>query len=162
MDEDNIIEGEIEDEESLEPEEAVKTPKQKDGDAIVLLNLESLIKSHIANIDKLGREAKEQKETLDSVLNNDATYKEHAEKAKAANQVKSKTRQEIIKRPDVKHVAEKLKSLTAEKKGLEEELPEYLAEYQRLSNSNIITTDDGEERIIISVAKLVKASSQNS
>lgn len=152
----HIIEGEEAEEETPEI-----TPQDvKQNDAVVLLNLESLIKGNLSQMEKLQREAREVKETLENILNNDPTYKQHSEEAKKANQVKSATRVEISKRSDVKQVVEKLKSFKQDLKDIQDSMPEYLAEYQRLSNSNVIMNDDGEELEIISVAKIVKTASR--
>lgn len=146
-----VIEGEVE-------ETVEESTPAAGGDAVVLINLESLIKGHVGSIEKLSKEAREEKETLDSILNNEPTYKEHFELAKEANRVKSETKQQILKRPDVKHVAEKLKSLKSEAGELEDELTEYLREYQRMSGNTEIEGDNGEMLKIVTVAKLVRSS----
>lgn len=153
----HIIEGEIQEESS--DQAPASSPSGEQGQAIVLMNLESLIKSHVASIAKLQNEAREQKETLETILMNDETYRDHDEKAKAAAKVKAETRSQITKRPDVRHVAEKLKSLKSEGSELQEELNEYLREYQRMSGNTEIEGDDGEMLKIVTTARLVRSSS---
>jgi hypothetical protein len=146
--------------------------KVEDGDVVkdspapvidsssVLLNLEQLIKTHITRIDALKIDAKKQKEMLDDIFTNDDTYKEHNEKAKEAARVKSMTKGQIMKRPNVAEIAEKLKNMKQETKELDAALSDYLGEYQRLSGSNEVQTEEGEVREIIYVAKLVKKASR--
>lgn len=130
------------------------------SDAIILLNLESLIKGHISSIEKLQLEARQHKEMLDSGMANDPTFKDHSEKAKTATQIKSATRAQIIKQPSMLTLSNKLKNFKAETRELQTELSEYLQEYQRLSGANEIEGEDGELREIINEAKLIKKSSK--
>ena len=131
-----------------------------DNDAMVLLNLEDMIKAHIARIEKLSNEVRDQKEMLDNVLANSEVYREHTEAAKKANHIKSATRSEIMKQPSVMQVAHKVKDMKAELSEIQSTLSEYLSEYQRLAKTNIIEGEDGEEREIINTCKLIKRTSK--
>lgn len=137
------------------------TPPQADNSAQVLLDLESLIKTHIANIDKGKAELKKQREMLNSVLLNDATYKTHEEEAKKASKIKAQTRFQIMQQPANKVLADKIHEIAAEVKEQDAALSDYLREYQRMSGSSEIETDDGVVREIVYVAKLVKKSSKH-
>lgn len=147
----NVVDGEI-----VKPSK----PSKPDDGVAVLLNLEQLIKTHITRIDNLKVERKKQKEMIDDILINDETYKQHNENAKKAAKIKAATKAQILIRPNVSSVADKLKNLTTEAKELEMALSDYLREYERLSGSNEIETDDGDVRQIVYVAKLVKKSSR--
>lgn len=129
------------------------------NDAMVLLNLEDMIKAHIARIAKLEAETREQKEMLDNVLANSEVYREHAEAAKEAAKIKASTRSEIMKQPSVMQVAAKVKDMKSELSEIQGTLSEYLAEYQRLAKTNIIEAEDGEHEIVPKY-KLVKRSSK--
>jgi|SRR3989344_7338301 len=128
------------------------------NDAVLLVKIEEMIKTHISQIDTLQEDITKHKEMLDDIFGNDETFKEHDKIAKEANRIKSKTKSEIMKRPDVADLANKLKALKSEKMELNEGLSDYLREYQRLSGSNEIEGDDGELRTIVYVAKLVRKS----
>ncbi len=123
-------------------------PATDAGGAMVLDSLESLIRENLINIDKLSQELNKHKEMIDSVLENDETYKQHDEAAKAAAKVKNTTKQEILKRPDVSHVDAKAKEVAAEIKEIKESMNSYLQEYQRLSGSTEIETANGPMQII--------------
>lgn len=129
-----------------------------DNDAILLVKIEEMIKTHISQIDTLTEDVKKHKEMMDDIFKNDEVFGEHDKVAKEANRIKSKTKSEIMKRPDVADLANKLKALRSEKMELNEGLSDYLREYQRLSGSNEIEGEDGELREIVYVAKLVKKS----
>lgn len=135
-------------------------PSSDHSAAEVLLNMESMIKATISNLDKGRVELKKLKEMLSDMLNNDPTYQEHDRLAKEANKVKSKTKAEILKQPEAAELNKKIKELAVELKESQNGLSEYLREYQRLSGSNEIEGDDGEVREIVYVAKLVKRSSR--
>ena len=137
-----------------------KTPEVLGNDAVLLVRIEEMIKTHLSQIDTLAEDISKHKEMVDDIFTNDQTYQEHDKIAKEAAKVRSKTKAEIMKRPDVADLSNKLKTLKSEKKELNEGLSDYLREYQRLSGSNEIEGNDGEVREIIYVAKLVKKSSK--
>lgn len=130
------------------------------NDAMVLLNLEDMIKAHISRIEKLQNESREQQEMLTNVLANSEVYREHDEKAKEAAKIKSATRAEIMKQPSVMQVAAKVKDMKQELSESQKALSEYLSEYQRLAKTNIIEDENGEEREIVNNCKLIKRSSK--
>lgn len=132
------------------------TVPEENNDAQILINLESLIKSHISQIDKLKEEGKTSQEMLNDFLENDKTYKDHSEKAKEANKVKSKTKIQLLKQPQAAALADKTKSAKSSLRELQNALSEYLREYSRISGANEIETENGEVREIIYFAKLVK------
>lgn len=130
------------------------------NDAVLLTRIEEMIKTHTSQIDELSEEITKYKDMVDDVLANDETYQEHDKLAKEAARIRSNTKKEIMKRPDVADLANKLKSLKSEQKELKNGLSDYLREYQRLSGSNEIEGEDGEIREIVFVAKLVKRPSK--
>ena len=147
------VDAEIQEGEIVSSSENTQTDQ---GPAVVLESLESLIRENLAKISKLSKELNLQKEMLDSVLQNDETYKQHEETAKAAQKVKTATKKEILKRSDVARVDEKVRNLATEIKEARESLNSYLPEYQRLSGTNEINDENGEPMEIVYVAKLVK------
>lgn len=138
--------------------EVVSETQDDTGGAVVLQNLESMIKSHISRIDKIKEENKKFKEMLDSIFENDSVYKDHAEKAKEAAKVKSQTKQQILKQPQAADLNDKIKGSRGELKELQTALSDYLKEFQRMSGVNEIEDEDGTVREIVYVAKLVKRS----
>lgn len=124
--------------------------------AQILLDLESTIKSHVALIDKGKAELKRQRGMMESVLMNDETYRSHSEESKKAAKQKAQTKFQILQIPANKQLAEKVKTLHTELKDLETALSDYLREYQRMSGTSEIETENGEVREIIYVAKLIK------
>jgi hypothetical protein len=136
------------------PEEQTQNPNA----AQVLLDLESLIKTHISNLDKGKAELKKQREMLSSILENDETYRLHNDEAKKAAKTKAQTKYQLMQLPQNKQLSEKVKSIAAEIKEQDGALSDYLREYQRMSGATEIETDDGQIREIVYVAKLVKKS----
>ncbi len=128
------------------------------NEAQVLLDLEQLIKTYVANIDKGKAELKKQREMLTSALENDETYRLHNEEAKKSAKVKAQTKYQILQISGNKQLADKVRSVTMEIKEANTALSDYLREYQRMSGSTEIETSDGQIREIVYVAKLVKKS----
>jgi seryl-tRNA synthetase len=149
MDDDTevIVEGEIETE---------AAPQEAADQSTVFLSVENLIKQNLNTLDTLQVQFRDQKEMVDNVLENDPTYRQHLETANEANKVKSATRSQIMKRPDVMNVAEKMKAIKEEMKETQATLSDLLQEYQRISGSNVIEREDGSILEIVSTSKLVK------
>jgi hypothetical protein len=142
-----------------EPQEETTTSENSEENrAMILINMESMIKSHITSIDQLSQEYQKHKSMLDDVFENDETYRDHASKAKEANKLKAGTKQQIMKQPAVADLSNKVKTMKSEISELEGALSDYLQQYQQMSGINEIEGEDGELREIVYVAKLVKRS----
>lgn len=145
----------------MDEQPTVKQIDESTGnDATLLLRIEEMIKTHIAQIDQLDDEIAKHKGMLDDTFVNDEVFQQHDKAAKEASKIRAATKAQIMKRPDIAHLSSKLKELKTEKSELSEGLSSYLQEYQRISGSNEIEGEDGEVREIIYVAKLVKKSSK--
>jgi hypothetical protein len=142
-------------------EEVAASPKVKPGKVSELLQVEELVKRTFGKIEKLRGEAKLQKEMLEDSFKNDEVYREHEEKAKEAVKIRTSTKNQILKQPAVVVLAEKLKGLKQEIKEEEAFLSDYLQQYQTLSGSSEIETDEGVVRRIVTVAKLVRSPEGN-
>lgn|SRR3989338_6575706 len=152
MDEDvKVQDGEVVEEGLVEADTSASTDQ-----ATILMNLDELIKSNIASLDKLAIELKKQREMFDDSFNNDPTFREHAEKAKEANKVKATTKAQIMRQPAVAQLSEKVKNLRSEIKERQLSLSDYLREYSRMTGVNQIEGHDGEVREIVQEFKLIK------
>ncbi len=125
------------------------------------LNLESLIKSYIAKMDILEKELKEKNRMLKDAFESDAIYKEHADKAKEANRIKSATREQILKQPSLAKLGERIKDLRFDVNEQQAVLADYLTQYQQQTGANQIEVGDGEVMDIITVVKLSKRPKNN-
>ena len=151
----------IQDGENVETETVVSSdlpPQDPNSQVLVLESLQSLIKENLAKVDRLSEELGKHKEMLDSALNNDEVYKQHAEAAKAATKIKTQTKGEILKRPENASLNAKIKDIAAEMAEIKEAQGSYLQEYMRLSGTNEIETDDGQVLQIINQPRLVRRS----
>lgn len=124
------------------------------------LNLEGLIKNYSSQIENIKQEIRKQKQLLDDSFENDVVYREHEEKAKEANRVKQETKLQILNQPALASLRDKMDDFRLQIKELEATLSDYLLQYQKMTGSNEIEGDDGEIRIIVNTAKLVKGSSK--
>ena len=149
---DSIVEAEVEE---VAPPQVIE-----EDQATVLLSLEQMVKTNITSIEKLSTDLKQQKAMLEDVFINDSTYQEHAKTAKEAAQVKSRTKQEIMKRPSVFQIANKIKTMQADLKERQASLSDYLAEYQRMSGANEIEVENGEVLEIVATMRVVRRSTK--
>jgi hypothetical protein len=65
--------------------------------ALNLLDVESIIKRHLIDIEKLQGEIKDQRAMFEDSFNNDANYKALADKAKEATRQKNAVKQQYIR-----------------------------------------------------------------
>lgn len=121
-----------------------------------LLNLESLINGYIADLENFQEKMKTQREMFNDAFMNDAEYSQIMQKVKEVNRLKAAAKQKIMKLPNVVEIFNKMREYKDEMKDIQEGLSTYLQQYQELSGSNQITSDNGEVRQIVSVTKLVK------
>ena len=149
----------IEAEEVKEPEVTQVSLEPGAKNSEILLNMESLIKGHMATIDKLTEEVRKHKSILDDIFANDPTYQEHDKVVKEATKVRTGTKQQILKQPQPAELDKKIKELKSELKENQGSLSDYLQEYARMAGVNEIEGDDGEVREIVYSAKLIKKSS---
>lgn len=140
-----------------EASDAGQTHSQQ-SDATVLISLEELIKNYIQSIDRLRVEVKKQREMVQDGFQNDPVFREHEEKVKEAMKQKNATRLQIMKQPAVMTLVNKIKGMQTELREKQLALSDYLLEYQRLSGSNQIETNDGQVLDIVNVAKVVRTS----
>jgi len=149
-------------EELLEAEIVEETPTEgaQSSDATVLLSLEDMIKNNIATIDKETAELREKRHMFVDAFQNDATFKEHEDKAREANVTKLATKQQILKQPAMMQMAEKIKSMAADLKERKAAVSDYLLEYQRLTQATTIEDLDGNLREIHNNATAVKKSNK--
>ena len=122
----------------------------------ILINLESMIKSHLSQIQNLEVDLDKQKALLEDIFKNDQTYQAHDTQAKEAIKVRTATKQQVLKQPQAADLNQKVKSSRSQVKELKEALSDYLREYQRISGLSEIEDEEGEVRTIVYTAKLVK------
>ena len=144
--EETVIEGQVE-----VVTESVEKPLTQ---AELVISLTGLINSNLNEIASIEKEMSQQKEMIDSVLENNETYKEHALASKEAARIKGNTKKEIFKREDVKHVVEKLSELKENLADTKEELSNYIQEYSQASGQNYFEAEDGSIQEIVYIAKL--------
>ncbi len=160
MDDKNTPDDVVITEEVVEVTEATVSPSPT-TDVDVLMSLEEMIKNNIEGIDRLKHEIKTHREMFEDTFNNNPTYREHSEKVKEVNKIKSQTRQQILNQPSVLQLANKIKSARSEIKERQGALSDYLKEYQRMTGATEIEGRDGKIREIINDAKLVVRSDKS-
>lgn len=144
--------------EPIEEAEEVEiiSEKPSDNKATQFLELEQIIRNHIANIERIKADLKIQREMFEDSFNSDPVFREQAEAVKEANKIKIATRQQILKQPAVALLGEKVKNLKFDLKEEENALSDYLQQYQQMSGATEIEDGNGGLRQIVNVVKLLK------
>lgn len=140
----------VADSESAEETEA----KREKVDSI--LSMEEMIKSYIADLERLRSSLKEQSGMLRDALENDADYLAIQEKVKEVAGKKKEIKNKILKIESVAIVDSKVQEIKSEIKETRRVLSDYLERYYRESGLRQITGADGEIMEIVTSVKLVK------
>lgn len=141
--------------ESIDTAKDVATAGKKDQFALIS-NLESLINAKIASIDETQKKMNELKEMLDSIFENESTYQQHSKDAKEAIKIKTNTKKEILKRPDVAQVTAKFNDAKSIFRDLKEDLSSLLQEYAQTTGRTQFELPAGSINEIVYNARLVK------
>jgi len=131
-------------------------PRETEGKQLSQIELDSIIKRYLKETEQLKGEIKEQKSAYDAIYEQDASYTELAEKVKVATRAKTARKQMLLKDPAAVIAEEKLNTLKEEYKDAQEALSQYLKEYERVTGSRQIETEQGEILEIVHVVKLVR------
>lgn len=99
------------------------------------------------------------REMFDDFFLNDSTYQEHNRLVKEAVKVRSATKKQILKQPQVADLDNQIKELRSQIKELDTDLSSYLADYAKSTGATTIETTDGVVRQIVYTAKLIKVGS---
>lgn len=126
-----------------------------------LQNIQNLINSNIAKIDKLKEDIAPVKEMLESLLQADLEYAELDLKAAESAKERTVKKKELMNTTNGRDLNEKLKLLKAEMKEAREALSTYLQEYREKTGFNEFEGTDGELRQIVFTAKLVRKTKLN-
>lgn len=126
--------------------------------AETLVSITNLIQSYITSIGRHKMEIQENRQMLDDALLNDASYKEKEDKAKEAAKVRNAYKSQILKQPALMVLSEKIKGLRTEMKDAQQQLSDYLQEYQKLTGANEIEDANGNVNEIRYSARLVRPS----
>jgi hypothetical protein len=145
IDPDDIQEGEVVD--LSEPE----VP----SDATELASVTGLINNLVSQIDSLKNEVGKLKEMVDSFFENDSTYRAHDKDVKEASKIRSQTRKQIQKQPQVADLLNRIQNAKSLMKEKGQSLSDYLQEYAKSTGSTQFETADGQVHQIVYVAKLV-------
>jgi len=132
---------------------------ENQNQAVNLLSVESLINSYTVKLDELQKDSREQKEMLQSFLDNDQEYLDAAKEADKLAKVKTLAKQKVLKRSEAQVLVDKLKEISSELREVKTAMSDYLTQYVNLSGSRQIERPDGVLMDIVHSAKLVKKKS---
>lgn len=119
------------------------------------IELASVINRYAADIEKSKADLKDKNSMFKDAFENDAEYHELNAKVKDLNKTKNGAKQRILKQPSMEVLVAQINDIKSELKDAQDMLSGYLEQYQKVSGTNIIETDDGKIREIIPVFKLV-------
>ena len=121
-----------------------------------VIDLTAIINRYAADIDKVKGSLKEKNAMFKDAFEGDAKYHEQDMKVKDLNKLKNAEKQRILKTPALEALTAQMNDLKLEIKDMQELLSGYLEQYQKVSGTNIIETEEGDIREIVPVFKLVK------
>ncbi|MBI4973841.1 hypothetical protein HZC27_04495 [Candidatus Roizmanbacteria bacterium] len=139
----------------ISPEEVVVEPTGATS-SMNVLELTTIINRYAADIDKVKGSLKEKNSMFKDAFEGDAKYHEQDMKVKDLTKLKNAEKQRILKTPAIEALTAQVNDLKMEMKDMQDLLSGYLEQYQKVSGTNIIETENGDIREIIPVFKLVK------
>lgn len=119
------------------------------------IELASVINRYAADIDKTKNDLKDKNSMFKDAFENDAEYHELNAKVKDLNKKKNGAKQRILHQPSMEVLTAQINDLKSELKDAQDMLSGYLEQYQKVSGTNIIETEDGKIREIVPVFKLI-------
>ncbi|MFA6004940.1 MAG: hypothetical protein WC775_00455 [Patescibacteria group bacterium] len=150
---------------AITPEEATIVPEtaetqnltpEVNGEVEQSLQLDTLIKRYMGDINRLKVEMREQRSMFNDAFENDANFHEATEKEKEVKKVKTAAKEKIAQQPGTVAVADKVKNLREELKHANEMLSGYLEQYVQKTGARTIEDDNGNIIQIVPNYRLVK------
>lgn len=127
-----------------------------ENQAVTLLSIESMINNYNVRFDEIQKDFKEQKDMLNSLLENDDEYQTVSEEASKQAKLKTIAKQKVLKQPEVAKLQDKVKECQSQIREIKTALSDYLGQYVALAGTNQIEGPDGVVRQIVYTAKLIK------
>jgi len=124
--------------------------------SLSLIELTTIINRYIGDMDKVKNTLKEKNSIFKDTFENDAEYHELNLKVKEINKVKNGAKQRILKTPAMEALTAQINEQKSELKDMQDMMSGYLEQYQKVSGTNIIETENGDIREIVPVYRLVK------
>lgn len=126
------------------------------SDAKRILNLESLIKGYLGDLNQLREKLRAQKEMVKSTYEGDRDYSEATAETQKLKKKEKEIKERLVKNDGVVAINMKIEQLQTEVKNIQFSLSDYLNEYAALTNSTEFIGPDGELFQIVRSAKLAK------
>lgn len=145
-----------------ESEEATQAPETAGEQPVTvtssmnMIELSAIINRYAADIEKVKGTMREKNSMFKDAFENDAEYHEQSLKIKDLNKIRNGAKQRILKQPAMEALTAQINDMKNELKDMQDMLSGYLEQYQKVSGTNIIETDEGIIREIIPVYRLVK------
>ena len=124
------------------------------SDAKRILNLESLIKGYLGDLNQLREKLRAQKEMVKSTYEGDRDYSEATAETQKLKKKEKEIKERLVKNDGVVAINMKIEQLQTEVKNIQFSLSDYLN--AALTNSTEFIGPDGELFQIVRSAKLAK------
>lgn len=157
--EEEVVEEETVQEETALAQESASTVADEPvtvTSSMNMIELAAIINRYAGDIDKVKNTLKEKNSMFKDAFENDAEYHEQTLKIKDLTKVRNGAKQRILKQPAMEALTAQINDQKEELKDMQDMLSGYLEQYQKVSGTNIIETDNGQIREIIQVYRLVK------
>lgn len=127
---------------------------QSDAVAQTLTALQNLIERHAQQLDEIGKQLKEHRESLRSIFDNDTELGAAEEQAKAFSTQVKQRKSQLQSDATAIRLKNTVAELNEQKKEIEESLSNHLVNYYQLTNSTSFDTSDGDQREFVIRARV--------
>lgn len=143
---------------NLTPDEVDYSDPEATPDVAEVGSLTGLINNLVTQIEALRQEISKIKEMADGYFENDPTYRAHDTAVKEASKIRSQTKKQIQKIPQVADLLNRIQNAKSLLKEKNKSLSDYLQDYAKTTGATQFETDDGQVRQIVYEARLVNKS----
>lgn len=135
----------------------VQPTMQQQVEQGTLFELQAYTIKSVDSIRSIEEQIKEAGKMLKEALLGNETYRNQEEEVKDTAKTRNELKKQLMESPELKSLADRIKSLRNELKERKETQSQTALEYSRQSGEERITAPDGTVYEIVKVAKLVKA-----
>ncbi len=113
--------------------------------AETLSHLQNILERYATELETVGKQMKEKRESMQSIFENDAQLAEATEQAQQATKKSKERKSQMNANAEVVAIKNQLVELAEQRKEIEETISNHLLNYYKITNSKSFDTSDGDQ-----------------
>lgn len=116
-----------------------------DSLAETLTHLQNILERYATELETVGKQIKEKRESMQSIFENDSQLSEAQEQAQTATKKSKERKSQLNSNAEVVAIKNQLAELAEQRKEIEETISNHLLNYYKITNSKSFDTSDGDQ-----------------